>query len=272
MENIKGITFFQKEISYEANILYRKILFTEDYDALLREKSVFSRLTDHQSRWIVDKDHIFVGSNAVVEPFTTFVGGNHIHTMGSFSYSRSNLPINTIVGRYTSIAPGVRLMGQNHSTSRFTTSYVTYERNSASIRNYKEKYHSLFLDVPNTIKSGPIVIGNDVWIGGNVTFSSKGIVVHDGAVIAANSTVTKDVPPYAVVGGVPAKIIRFRFPPDVVQKLLEIKWWQYDFGQFSTISGDETIVDFINKVETLQIAQRLKAYTPDYLSNNDFCH
>lgn len=272
VENIKGITFFQKEISYEANILYRKILFTEDYDALLREKSVFSRLTDHQSRWIVDKDHIFVGSNAVVEPFTTFVGGNHIHTMGSFSYSRSNLPINTIVGRYTSIAPGVRLMGQNHSTSRFTTSYVTYERNSASIRNYKEKYHSLFLDVPNTIKSGPIVIGNDVWIGGNVTFSSKGIVVHDGAVIAANSTVTKDVPPYAVVGGVPAKIIRFRFPPDVVQKLLEIKWWQYDFGQFSTISGDETIVDFINKVETLQIAQRLKAYTPDYLSNNDFCH
>ncbi|MGG5369656.1 CatB-related O-acetyltransferase [Enterococcus sp. AZ196] len=270
MEIIKGVTFFQKGISYVDNMLYRKILYSTHYDDLLREKDIFTKLTDRQSRWIAEKDFIFIGSNAVVEPFTTFVGGNHIHTMGSFSYSRSNLPINTIVGRYTSIAPGVRLMGANHSTSRFTTSYVTYERNSASISTYKEKYSSLFLDVPNTLKTGPIVIGNDVWIGSNVTFSSKGIVVHDGAVIAANSTVTKDVPPYAVVGGVPAKIIRFRFPPEVVQKLLEIKWWQYDFGQFSTISGDETIVDFIGKIETLRSSQCLVKYSPSYLSKEDF--
>lgn len=267
---IKGITFFQKDISYEETILYRRKLFTQAHDALFKEKNVFSRLTDDQSRWIAGKDHIFIGSNAVVEPFATFVGGNHIHTMGSFSYSRSNLPVNTIVGRYTSIAPGVRLMGPNHSTTRFTTSYVTYERNNASIRSYKKEHPSLFLDIPNTIKTGPVVLGNDVWIGGNVTFSSKGIVVHDGAVVAANSTVTKDVPPYAVVGGVPAKIIRFRFPPDIIQKLVELKWWQYDFGQFSTISGDEPIDDFVDKVETLQMAQRLSIYRPDYLSTNDF--
>lgn len=69
-------------------------------------------------------------------------------------------------------------------------------------------------------------IGNDVWIGNSVTLYS-GVTIGDGAVVAGNSVVTKDVPPYAIVGGNPAKVIKYRFPPDITSQLLELKWWDF---------------------------------------------
>ena len=74
---------------------------------------------------------------------------------------------------------------------------------------------------------GDLVIGNDVWIGYNATLMA-GITVHDGAIIAANSTVTKDVEPYAIVGGNPAAVIRKRFSVEKIRELLAIKWWDWD--------------------------------------------
>jgi virginiamycin A acetyltransferase len=74
---------------------------------------------------------------------------------------------------------------------------------------------------------GNTVIGNDVWIGYNATIMA-GVNIGDGAIIATNSTVTKDVAPYSIVGGNPAQEIRRRFPDDVVEKLLEIRWWDWD--------------------------------------------
>jgi hypothetical protein len=72
----------------------------------------------------------------------------------------------------------------------------------------------------------PPTIGSDVWIGSNVTVL-QGVTVGHGAVIAAGAVVTKDVPPYAIVGGVPAKVIRYRFAPEVVRELLELRWWEW---------------------------------------------
>ena len=67
-------------------------------------------------------------------------------------------------------------------------------------------------------------LGNDVWVGSHVLING-GVTVGHGAVIGAGAVVVKDVPPYAIVGGVPAKIIRFRFSPEVIEKLLELQWW-----------------------------------------------
>lgn len=72
----------------------------------------------------------------------------------------------------------------------------------------------------------PPVIGNDVWIGINAIVM-RGVTIGDGAIVAANSVVTRDVPPYAIVGGVPAKFIRHRFPPEIVADLQKIRWWDW---------------------------------------------
>ncbi len=74
---------------------------------------------------------------------------------------------------------------------------------------------------------GDIVVGSDVWIGTEAMIHS-GVTIGDGAVVAARSVVTRDVPPYAVVAGVPAKVVRFRFEDKVIQSLLRIRWWDWD--------------------------------------------
>lgn len=72
----------------------------------------------------------------------------------------------------------------------------------------------------------PITIGNDVWIGQNVTLA-QGITIGDGAVVAANALVVKDVAPYAIVGGNPAKVIRMRFSEAIIEQLLALRWWRF---------------------------------------------
>ena len=86
-----------------------------------------------------------------------------------------------------------------------------------------------------TVGSCRIDIGSDVWIGLNsilkCTNSKKPLVIGDGAVIAADSVVVKNVPPYAIVGGNPAQIIKYRFPPHVIEALLRIKWWDWSLDK-----------------------------------------
>ncbi len=75
--------------------------------------------------------------------------------------------------------------------------------------------------------NGDVVIGSDVWIGTEAMILS-GITIGDGAIIAARSVITRDVPPYAVVAGAPAKVVKYRFSPEVIERLLQIKWWEWD--------------------------------------------
>ena len=81
-------------------------------------------------------------------------------------------------------------------------------------------------------KKGDINIGNDVWIGYNATIMA-GVTIGDGAIIATNATVTKDVEPYSIVGGNPAREIKKRFANDVISKLLKLKWWDWDIEKIS---------------------------------------
>jgi acetyltransferase-like isoleucine patch superfamily enzyme len=94
---------------------------------------------------------------------------------------------------------------------------------------------------------GDVIIGNDVWIGDFVTIMS-GVTIGDGAVIANNSHVVKDVEPYSIVGGNPAKFIRYRFTKEQIEKLLEIKWWYWDdekINKFTPLMCNTNIDEFI---------------------------
>jgi virginiamycin A acetyltransferase len=83
--------------------------------------------------------------------------------------------------------------------------------------------------------AGNVIIGNDVWIGANVTIMS-GVTIGDGVVIANNSHVVKDVEPYSLIGGNPAKLIKYRFTPEQIEKLLKIKWWYWDDEKINTFT------------------------------------
>jgi acetyltransferase-like isoleucine patch superfamily enzyme len=147
-----------------------------------------------------------------------------------------------IVGNFTSIADGVQFFMSNgfghdvKNVSTFPFGYVSRRKFRGAINKSK-----------NT--NGDIIIGNDVWIGENAVVMS-GVKIGDGAVIANNSHIVKDVPPYALVGGNPAKLIKYRFDEETISKLLEIKWWDWDDEKINVnvnLLCNDNLDEFIKK-------------------------
>lgn len=133
-------------------------------------------------------------------------------------------PINhdrLIIGKFCSIACGAKFI--------FTSANHTLK--SLSTYPFPLFFEEWDLDKANVTDSwdnkGDIVVGNDVWIGYEAVIMS-GVTIGDGAIIGTRAVVTKDIPPYTIVGGVPAKPIRKRFAEDIVASLLEIKWWEWE--------------------------------------------
>lgn len=124
------------------------------------------------------------------------------------------------VGSFCCVGPYVLCGLGIHPLNKYVSNSQTFYRNPAPCLTLLEetRFHE---------ESIPVHIGNDVWIGARAMILD-GVSVGDGAVIGAGAIVTKDVPPYAIVAGVPAKIIRYRFSEDIINKLLTIKWWDKD--------------------------------------------
>lgn len=124
-----------------------------------------------------------------------------------------------IIGKFCAIAHGIEFVmnGANHRMCSVTT----YPFNIMG--NGWEKATPTLDDLP---LKGDTIVGNDVWIGQHVVVM-PGVYIGDGAIIAANSVVTKDVPAYHIVGGNPAKVIRKRFNDDLIQYMLDLKWWNW---------------------------------------------
>ena len=148
-------------------------------------------------------------------------------------------PVNNdklIIGKFCSVAHGTRFLfnGANHKL------------NSLSTYPFAVMYKEWDLEIPVTDawdNKGDIVVGNDVWIGFEAVIMA-GVSIGDGAIIASRSVVTKDVEPYSIVGGVPAKLIRKRFSEEQIQKLLEMKWWDW---------SEELIKDHLDEIIHNQI-------------------
>ena len=160
-------------------------------------------------------------------PYTTFWGtsGTALPRMGEFSYTHSKLHKSITVGRYTSIAKGMSVMGARHPLEWASTSPVFYNQRLLA-QTYAQDRGVSLEKTSFDYRQGPITIGNDVWIGEKVSLG-HGISIGDGAVIASNSVVTKDVEPYTVVGGLPAQKIKDRFDPDIVDALQASAWWEF---------------------------------------------
>lgn len=141
------------------------------------------------------------------------------HTeMHDYSYTGKNCTIwHATIGKFCSLSWNLSIGGANHDYSRTTTHSFLYAPEFG------------FIDEPNANYNrfeSQCIIGNDVWIAANACIC-RGVTIGDGAVIGAGAVVTKDVPPYAIVAGVPARVIKYRFDEKSIEKLLNIKWWDF---------------------------------------------
>lgn len=208
-------------------------------------------------------DKFWIAKDAKVEEYAQFIG-TRITSRGSFSYAET--PVHDFVcGRYCSIAANLTIMGERHPMEFVTSSGLTYCFKEDWFKpSFLQAQRGLFggkyprqMDRPST---KPIPqIGHDVWIGNNVILA-RGIHIGTGAVIAAGSVVTKDVPEYAVMGGNPAKFIKMRFPIEIAGGLLASRWWEYH-PSILYECGFVQPEDFLRNFKRMQVEGTLPIWT-----------
>ena len=185
------------------------------------EKNIYPRTGDKQTIYlknVITDDAIIVGEDTM---YNDFVNDPKLFEKNNVLY---HYPINhdkLIIGKFCSIACGARFLFNSANHSLFSlSSYpfpIFYEEWGLKRENVADAWDN----------KGDIVIGNDVWIGYESVILA-GVTIGDGAIIGTRAVVTKDVPPYTIVGGVPAKIIRKRYSDEIISELLHIKWWDWE--------------------------------------------
>ena len=187
---------------------------------------------------------LFLNKNSQVGPDVT---------VGKYSGMNESCYIaRATMGSYCAIGARTALNPFNHPVDWLSTNEFQYHPSSF---NRVDEYNDFrrLERTPDMFKFS--VIGNDVWTGHNVNVMG-GVNVGDGAIIAAGSVVTKDVPPYAIVAGVPATIKRFRFSEKIVERLLELKWWDLELSDISGLPfrDIERCLDMIEEIKVRKMS------------------
>jgi len=190
---------------------------------------------------VITAPNIFVGDYTYyddpVDP-TAFERSNVLFNWPEFGDS-------LYIGKFCSIAANVRINALEHPMERLTTHKVSYRPNE----------YFRYLGVDGEFRASRqeqrVIIGNDVWIGHGAVIT-PGVQIGHGAVIGANAVVTKNLPPYHVVGGVPARFIRKRFDNAVIDRLLELEWWNWSV---------EKLYEAVPDIQTLEIEAFLEKWS-----------
>lgn len=194
------------------------------YKRLKRMIHTLLVIIKHRDKNVKISINSYIGRNSVLE------GANRIGSetkffgdMGYGSYIGENCRISAKIGRFSSIASEVKTLSGTHPSSTFVSTcpafYSLQKVNGLAFTSTQK-----FEEYKKVDEDYDVIIGNDVWIGVGVSILG-GITIGDGAIIAANATVTKDVKPYTIVGGIPAKKISQRFTESKIEYLLKFKWW-----------------------------------------------
>lgn len=171
---------------------------------------------------IFSKVSVFaVIQNSVIDKTAAISSGVKFYRSKIDKYSyigRNSFIIDTKIGKFCCIGPGCNIGGTGHPLNWVSTSSVFHKWDNILKKNFSRHEYGIFSET---------VIGNDVWIATN-SMIKAGVKISDGAVIGMGSVVTKDIGPYEIWAGNPARCIRKRFDGESVDKLLEIKWWEFD--------------------------------------------
>lgn len=184
-------------------------------------KKIYPRTGDHQTVYLKD---VITNPNIEVGEYTMY--NDFVNDPREFEKNNVlyHYPINgdkLIIGKFCSIACGAKFLftSANHKMSSLSTYPfpIFYEEWGLDVKDIRNAWDN----------KGDIVIGNDVWIGYEAVIMA-GVTIGDGAIIGTRAVVTKDVPPYTIVGGVPAKPIRKRFDDATVERLIKLRWWDWE--------------------------------------------
>lgn len=247
-----------ESIPVEAELSYPiTVTFNEAMILFLKQERIYLR-HHNQIEGVLGMGQPITFTHPIhVEPEATLPSGN-FWSSGAFSYCRSpHVAQDTDVGRYCSVAEGVQITSFEHPTDHISSHLFTH---AAKYTRAIERIHGCSPDpTPFAADRGPVRIGNDVWIGQRVTIR-RGVTIGDGAIVAAGAVVVNDVPPFAVVGGVPAKVLRYRFPEKTIERIHRVRWWDYHVADFAGLdSGDPE--RFLDGLEGY-VAEGLERYTP----------
>lgn len=200
--------------------LYQKYLH-KLYLVYFKWKNTHYKSVIFQKSCVISDDDYFEGNNNV---------GGHIHKShigyGTYIIGENGYIHDCRIGRFCSIASNCHIGLGDHTLDMVSTSPLFYSSHSLLPHNFLSENIPLEeRTIGNT--NYKVIIGNDVWLGYNACVK-EGVTIGDGAIIGAKSLVTHDIPPYAIAVGTPARVIKYRFSPEQIQKLLEIKWWDMD--------------------------------------------
>jgi len=223
MGNLNGRNKNMKKVIQN---LAKKLLlkFIPEFHKVLNDKNNFNLLRDTCSNSCISS------KSRLYSPFTI----SNLE-LGDYSYIGKKSLINlTKIGKFCSIGPNFVCGYGIHPTNGISTAPMFYANNTSNGFS--------LCNESKIVEQKKITIGNDVWIGINVTVLD-GVSIGDGAIIAAGAVVVSDVPDYAIFGGVPAKLIRYRFTDDQILAFKKIKWWDFDFEKLKEVESNFFDVD-----------------------------